>query len=136
MTGLTLVQHEEPLAVVRLGPGSEIPDWATGATVFSVTATATETSLVCGRAGVPRKAKQRGPFTAFSVAGTIDFSLSRLLAPLAEADVPAFTISTYDTDWVLVPARSADTAVEAWRGAGLAIASADEPTDQHAREGS
>ena len=59
-TDLTLLQHAEPLAVVRLGPGADIPAWATSATLFSVTATADETSLVCGRHGVPRKASRRG----------------------------------------------------------------------------
>ena len=91
------------------GPGADVPAWATAATLFSVTATATETSLVCGAAGVPRKAPSEGPYLAFSVAGTLDHALvgvlSGLLAPLADAAVPVFTLSTFDTDWVLVPRR-------------------------------
>jgi hypothetical protein len=130
---LTLLHHPEHLAVVRLGPGAEVPAWATSATVFSVTATAAETSLVCARAGVPRKAKQQGPYVAFSVEGTLDLALtgvlSRLLAPLAEAEVPVFTLATFDTDWVLVPAGQAEKATEAWRRAGMAVRPAlEEPT--------
>jgi uncharacterized protein len=131
---LTLLRHDEPLAVVRLGPGSEIPAWATGGTLFSVTATATETSLVCGRADVPKRATQQGPFTAFSVAGTLDFSLtgvlSGLLTPIAEAEVPVFTVSPYDTDWILVPTRSAEAAADVWRGAGCAVLPAHEAVEQ------
>jgi hypothetical protein len=123
--GLTLLHHPEHLAVVRLGPGTEIPAWATSATVFSVTATATETSLVCALAGVPRKAKQEGPYVAFSVAGTLDLGLtgvlSSILLPLAEAEVPVFTLATFDTDWVLVPAGRAEQATEAWRRAGFDV---------------
>ena len=42
----TLIQHPDALAVVRLGPGSDVPSWATASTLFSVTATKTETSIV------------------------------------------------------------------------------------------
>lgn len=126
----TLLRHAEPLAVVRLGPGTDIPAWASGSTLFSVTATATETSLVCGRAGVPKKAHQEGPFTAFSVAGTLDFALtgvlSELLQPLAAEEISVFTLSTFDTDWVLVRMRDADRAEEAWRRTGCAVVPAHE----------
>ncbi len=43
------------LAIVRLGPGSEIPTWAESSSLFSITATATETSLVCAGRSVPTK---------------------------------------------------------------------------------
>ena len=128
----TLLQHDEPLVVVRLGVGADIPAWASSATLFSVTATADETSLVCGARGVPRKVRQQGPFIAFSVEGTLDFSLTGilagLLAPLAEAAVPVFAVSTFDTDWLLVPADRAPAAAEAWRRSGRAVRSAHEPT--------
>ncbi len=130
----TLLQHAEELAVVRLGPGADIPAWAASGSLFSVTATAAETSLVCGRAGVPRKARQEGPFTAFAVEGPLDFALtgvlSTLLKPLAESEIPVFTISTFDTDWVLVPADRAESAAEEWRRSGHTVRAADEPTDQ------
>jgi hypothetical protein len=133
----TLVRHSETLAVVRLGPGADVPDWATGGTIFSVTATATETSLVCGRAGVPRKAQQEGPYTAFAVAGTLDLALPGLLVsllqPLAAAGVPVFTVSTFDTDWVLVPVDAADRAAEAWSSAGFSVRTAEAGDDD--REG-
>ena len=115
---LTLTRHPEHLAVVRLGPGAELPAWAGGATLVSVTATATETSVVCAAAAVPGKARSAGPFVAFSVDGTLDLTLTGvvagLTAPLAEAQVPVFVISTFDTDWLLVPADRADEAAELW----------------------
>jgi hypothetical protein len=135
----TLLQHAELLAVVRLGPGAEIPAWASAGSIFSVTATATETSIVCGRRGVPKRAPHQGPFTAFSVEGELDFALTGVLAgllvPLAEAEVPVFTISTYDTDWILVPTQAAETAAEAWRRAGHRVRPAHESADQSSTEG-
>jgi hypothetical protein len=121
----TLLQHGEPLVVVRLGPGADIPEWASSGTLFSVTATASETSLVCGARGVPRKIRQQGPFVAFSVEGTLDFSLTGVLAgllvPLADAGISVFTLSTFDTDWVLVPAAEGTRAVDAWQRSGHAV---------------
>ena len=121
----TLLRHPDALAVVRLGPGSEVPGWATSATLFSVTATASETSLVCHASSVPTKARKQGPFVAYEVAGPLDFALTGVLAsllvPLAEAEVSVFAISTYDTDWLLVPAGSVDRAEAAWGDAGHTV---------------
>ena len=128
---LVLLRYPEHLAVVRLGPGTDVPAWATSATVYSITATATETSIVCARRAVPRKATQAGPFLAFAVEGTLDFALTgvlhRLLGPLATDGISVFTQSTYDTDWILVPVGDADRAAEAWRRSGLEVR--DAPLD-------
>jgi hypothetical protein len=35
-----------------------------------------------------------------------------------------FTISTFDTDWILVPVVKADDAAEAWRRSGHTVAAA------------
>jgi len=136
----TLVQHGEHLAVVRLGSGADIPAWAGAATLFSVTATATETSIVCAHSGVPKKVRQQGPFTAFEVEGPLDFALTGvlhgLLRPLAEDEISVFTLSTFDTDWILVPAGSAERAAESWRRSGHAVRAPHESTDQPPSEGS
>ena len=121
----TLVRYDDALAVVRLGPGADVPDWATASALFSVTATRAETSIVCHASTVPTKARREGPFVAFEVAGPLDFALtgvlSGLLAPLAEAEVSVFTLSTFDTDWILVKAAAADRAAEAWTAAGHTV---------------
>jgi hypothetical protein len=128
MTSLKLSRYPETLAVVRLGPGADVPAWAESSSIFSVTATATETSVVCASRSVPRKAPHQAPFTAFEVEGPLDFALTGilagLLAPLAEAGISVFTLSTFDTDWILVPAGRADDAEEAWRRTGHEIAPA------------
>ena len=125
---MKLNQFPETLAVVRLGPGTEVPAWAESSSIFSVTATATETSVVCAARSVPKKSVHQRPFTAFQVDGTLDFALTgvlvELLAPLAEAEISVFTISTFDTDWILVPGGDADRAAEEWRRRGHDVTAA------------
>ena len=129
----TLVRYDDALAVVRLGPGADVPAWATASTLFSVTATRTETSIVCHASTVPAKARREGPFVAFEVAGPLDFALtgvlSSLLVPLAEAEISVFALATYDTDWILVKADAADRAVEAWTAAGHTVTTSEEATE-------
>jgi hypothetical protein len=124
----TLHRYPEKLAVVALGPGAEVPAWAESSSLFSITATATETTVVCAGRSVPKKARQEGPFTAFAVEGPLDFALSgvlhSLLGPLAEAGVSVFTVSTFPTDWILVPVDKADTAAEEWRRRGHTVIAA------------
>lgn len=102
----------ETLAMIGLAPGAEIPAWAESASIFSITATATETSLICARRSVPRKAPQHGPLTAFLIK-------DGGLGTLAALDgIDARVISTHASLWVLVPIEHADAAEEAWRRSG------------------
>jgi hypothetical protein len=132
VTTHTLLKYPETLAVVRLGPGTEIPAWAESSSIFSVTATANETSLICAGRNVPKKAKALRGLNAYCVAGTVDFgpagTLVGLLAPVAEADVSVFNVCTHDTTWILVPKDDAERAEEAWRRSGFEIAAATPTT--------
>jgi hypothetical protein len=59
------------------------------------------------------------------VAGRLDFSLSGVLAsianPLAAAGLSIFVVSTYDTDYVLVREATLGLAIEKLRSAGHEI---------------
>ncbi len=134
----TLEQFPEKLAVVRLGPGAEVPSWAESSSLFSVTATALQTSVVCAMRSVPKKAKQAGPFIAFAVKGPLDFALTGVLAtllqPIAVAEISVFTLSTFDTDWILVPINDAERAAEEWRRSGHEVALAVPVTPHQQRQ--
>ena len=123
--GYTLQQFPEKLAVVRLPAGSEVPPWAESASLLSITATATETSVICAGRDVPTKVVAQKGLTAFAVQGGPPHAtagvLSALLAPLAEAGISIFTVSTYETNWILVPLADAERAGEAWSRAGHTV---------------
>jgi uncharacterized protein len=47
--------------------------------------------------------------------------LSELLDPLAEKSVSVLAVSTFGTDWVLVPERQVEIAAAAWQQRGHTI---------------
>ncbi|MGL5853303.1 MAG: ACT domain-containing protein [Phycicoccus sp.] len=120
-----LLRHPRQLAVVRL-PGGQEPDfdWRVGP-LASLTRSADETSVVCAADVVPDGSRSEGPFTGFEVAGPLAFEavgvFAEILAPLVDARVSVLGFSTFDTDWILVPAERAEDAVEAWRRAGMYV---------------
>ena len=60
--------------------------------------------------------------------------LAALLVPLAEAQISVFAISTFDTDWVLVPVGEAERAAEEWRRSGHEVAPAVPVTPQEQKK--
>lgn len=125
---VTLISHPEELSFVRLGPHEVVPEWALAdAPLVSVSATASETSVLCLTSAIPREAvvRQQGPFHVFEVEGPLDFALTGLLSaivtPLGEAEITVFTVSTFDTDWILVPTIETDRAVALWKRGGHII---------------
>jgi hypothetical protein len=116
----------EPVAgdycVCRLPAGADPPSDPGSGTLFSVTRAAGEVSVVCALDAIPAGARSEGPFAALRVAGTLDFALTGILAsltaPLAEADISAFALSTFDTDYLLVPRGSLGEAQAALAAAG------------------
>jgi hypothetical protein len=112
-------------AIVRLDPGSPAPAWARSSTLFSVTTTKTETSVLCDDISLPDGITAQRGYRCFRVRGPLDFALvgilHRLLKPLATAGISVFVISTFDTDYVLVPEASSEAAVAALTGEGHAV---------------
>jgi hypothetical protein len=109
-------------AVGRLPTSAPIPDWAVGDWFFSITRTADELSILCPQDHVPDGVKCEPGWRCLQVAGPLGFSLTgvlaSLLAPLAEAKISIFAVSTYDTDYVLVKADSFKEAINALLAAG------------------
>jgi len=94
---------------------------------FCLAVTDDEVSLVCRTEDAPSEtiAREDG-WRGFVISGELDFSLVGVLSGvsgiLADAGVPIFAISTYNTDYVLVKAADLTRAETALAAAGYAIA--------------
>lgn len=137
---------EEPLqlewlpgryAVCRLEADAQIPAWMSEAfqragpssarseTFSSITRTDRELSIVCDEAIVPNGVRAERDFAALRVVGTLDFSLTgviaRLTVPLADAGVPVFVVSTFETDYLLIRRQDADHAIDVMQQTGFRV---------------
>ena len=116
---------DKPLAVCRLEPDSPLPDWIGGA-FFSITRSDEEISIVCEQSYVPDDVTSERDWRALKVAGPLEFDevgiLADIAAPLAEAEVSIFVLSTFDTDYVLVKETGLESAKTALENAGHSVA--------------
>lgn len=123
MRRLALERVPVSLGIMRLPHRSVVPAWAEGGAFTSVTRTANELSIIVEFARIPGALHPQGPFATYRVQGTLEFALvgilARITTALADAGVPAFAMSTFDTDYVLVPAHRESDAMAAWATAGI-----------------
>ena len=120
----------DTLAICRFDADATLPAWATNPTGFvSVTRTDAELSIVVPDDLPPAEVTAERGWRALAVRGPLDFSLTGVLAslavPLADAGIPVFVISTYDTDWLLVRDYHLDEAVAALGSSGHTVARPD-----------
>ena len=120
---LTILQ--ERFAISRLAPNAALPAWATQGAFYSVTRTFDELSIIAEESRVPagtqsqpgwRVLKVRGPFALYEVG-----VLASLTAPLADARVSLFVVSTFDTDYLLVTQEQLTSAIVTLERAGHSI---------------
>ncbi len=114
-----------PLAVCRLAPDAHVPAWASQGQFFCVARTGDELSVVCEEDRVPEGIRVERGWKALKLEGPFPFSLTGVLAsflePLAQAGIPSFAISTFDTDYILVKRDHVEGAVRALAAAGHQI---------------
>lgn len=104
-------QLAEAYSIVRLAPDRDAPAWAGKGEFTSVSRTTDELSIVCPAQNLPEEIDSSLRWICFRLQGPFPFSLTGVLLsfiePLSENGIPIFTISTFDTDYVLVPAEFA-----------------------------
>jgi uncharacterized protein len=113
-------------AICKLNHDSPIPPWVHASHGFaSMTYTQDELSIVCEDVFVPPDIKQERDWRIIKVIGPLDFSLvgviSKITGILANVGVSLFTVSTYETDFILVRQEALERAIHALRGAQMEI---------------
>jgi hypothetical protein len=81
--------------------------------------------VVCEESLVAAGARAERGRSLLRVDGTLDFSLTGVLAalaaPLAQAKISIFALSTYDTDYLLLAQNDLDRAIAALERAGHSV---------------
>ena len=123
--GLSLCILPGRLAVCRLSPDAPLPEPPSRASFWSVTRTEEELTIVLPEEAVSAGWKAEMGWHCFKVLGPLDFDLTGILASLAtslaEAGVPIFAISTYDTDYILVKEENLEKAKQALLASGHSV---------------
>jgi hypothetical protein len=112
-----LPPHEKPTVVW--------PQVAEGGAFVSITHTNEELSGVCEESSLPANISAQRGRRLLRVKGPLEFSLTGILAsltgPLADAGVSIFSISTYDTDYLLLAEQDLELGIAALERAGHSI---------------
>ena len=112
-------------AVCRFPPDFPVPVFRRQSSLYSVTRTESELSVVCEEAFAPEGAVCESGWRALRVHGPIPFAvtgvLAALSAPLARAGLSMFVLSTYDTDYLLVRGADAEAARAALEKDGFTL---------------
>ena len=124
-TGHRLTLLPERYAICRLHSGHPWPPLSAERGLVSVTQTAQGLSVVCREQHAPADGRRDLGWRCFEVEGPLDLGtvgvMAELAAPLAEAGIALFAISTFDTDYLLVRAANVEQAVAALRAAGHSV---------------
>jgi hypothetical protein len=121
----TLLRGE--YSIYRFKRDSPIPEWIDYSDFYSVTRTSDELSIICKPVdlilGIDIKIDNH--WRILKINGVLDLSLIGIIATvstiLKENKIPIFTISTFDTDYILVKDRDLNKTVTALRHAGHKI---------------
>ncbi|HVN21937.1 MAG TPA: ACT domain-containing protein [Dongiaceae bacterium] len=113
---------KSPYGIVRLAPDASVPDWATRGEFTSISRTADELSIVCPVENLPSDVASPHHWICLKLEGPFPFSqtgvLLSFIQPLSSNMIPIFTISTYDTDYVLIPEEFVAAALSELQNAG------------------
>ena len=111
--------------ICKLQPGDSIPSWAISGKFWSVTRTDAGISVVCSQENMPQGVEAERNWRVLEVVGPLSFEmvgyLLSLAMPLAEAGVSIYSVSTFETDLILIQEESFEIACRALTKAGHKI---------------
>lgn len=104
-------------SIIQLPKDSKIPEWVnTGDNFVSITRTEEELSIICESSSVPKdkRIKLDKNWMIIKIEEILDFSLTGILYSilkiLKENKISIFSISTYNTDYILIKEKDKNKA--------------------------
>jgi hypothetical protein len=121
---MTVLPHR--MAICRFAKHSWPAPWWLSSDFLSLTVSEDELSIMCEESSVPKNLDkcERG-WRVLKVTGPLDFGLVGILAKLAtvlaEANIPIVSISTHDTDHIMVREVNLHHAIDSLKKAGIIV---------------
>lgn len=116
----------EKYSIFKFKNESVLPDWVFSSDFYSITKTKDELSVIALQHDlISEDILYSNDWRIFKIAGPLDFSLVGIVADIAaifkEKKIPIFTISTYETDYILVKQKDLNIGIKALRDNGHQI---------------
>ncbi|MEL0654671.1 ACT domain-containing protein [Pseudoalteromonas issachenkonii] len=125
MSKQTLQLHSTVLSIHSLDVDADIPAALLKLPLFFISKTQDELSIVCPSTFEIESLDTESDWQALEVVGPLGFSLTGIMANisgvLARAKISIFSISTYDTDYILVKKQTASLALNALKKDGYNV---------------
>lgn len=113
---------DDSFTVHRFSVESEIPTQVFQSKLYSISRTDEELSVVCSSFVILDSEKSESGWSCIKVLGPLDFSLTGILAGIAEvlasAEISIFAVSTFDTDYILLKSEKLQRAQQVLQRAG------------------
>jgi len=122
-----LIRQVPEYSVIKLDPAAPLPAVPAHSDFWTIAQTMDELSLVCPTHQAPSVGilEREDHWIAFRVAGTMEFSLTGIVARisqvLADAGIGIFVVSTFDTDYILTAGQTVGQAIDSWQQSGINI---------------
>ena len=123
---LKLSLLEDFFGICVFESNASISEWAGTASFCSITRTEKKLTVVCPQNIIPADIEHERDWRCFRIDGSFDLNqigvISSLAAPLAQAGISIFVVSSYDTDYILVKEEKVEQAIAVLSGDGHSIA--------------
>jgi hypothetical protein len=115
---MNLTVLDKKYSIYRFEVNSILPEWIYLSDFYSITKTAEEVSVVTEQTDqISENIPCSKDWRIIKVAGPLDFSLIGIIADISailkDAKISIFTISTYDTDYILLKQKDLETGIKA-----------------------
>jgi uncharacterized protein len=115
---MELIVLKGKYSIFRFSDKAPLPDWIYWSEFYAITKTSDELSVVASQPqNDPENTVANKDWKILKISGPLDLSLvgiiSEISAILKDAKIPIFTISTFDTDYILVKEADINDAVPA-----------------------
>ena len=128
---LTLIILKDTFAICKFKNDTDISEWIKNSEFYSITQSGDELSVVCKQSNlVGDMLGFNKDWRVLKISGPLDFSLVGIIANISdilqEKNIPIITISTYDTDYILVKSSDLNKSKDALITQGHTVISDEE----------